>query len=97
MLVAIAPSPFAARYHRIVPERRGGVACEVTAPVYIDLDPNEPDAGLTPCAYCWPELATDPTPTGMDLVYRQCRLWDAVGAWENPADRHRRPTPCPTS
>lgn len=93
MLVAIAASPAAVRFHRIDLYRRGGVACEVTAPVYVELSP---DDGLQPCPYCWPSTI-EPDLVGMNLVWAQCRLYDALGAWEDPSARYGAPRPCPTS
>jgi hypothetical protein len=78
-VVAVPLSEYAVRFHAPNPDDRHRAWCGVRAAVVQDLDWYLAE-DLEPCGICWPDV--EPTLTPWDIVQRQCRLWDAVGAWE---------------
>jgi hypothetical protein len=76
MAVAVPLSPYAVRYHRPHQTNRHSAECGVRAAVYLYV----PDDDLEPCGVCWPD--SEPALSSWDRLVRQCRYWDALGAWE---------------
>jgi hypothetical protein len=78
-VVAVPLSAYAVRFHTPHPEERHRARCGVRA-TPVESRELVWHAELAPCGVCWPDV--EPSLSSWDRLVRQCRYWDALGAWE---------------